>query len=176
MGAGADPIARRGSEQGGRHPYVLLGVQAGVIGASIVALFFLLIDLAADRPLATPNALGAALLLGDPVDLSRALSAPLILGYTAAHGTVFIGFASVAATLLLGSPRLELGPPAIFAVGFGLFAALAAFFFALTLVTDLSAWGTLGAVRVAVANALAAVGITASLVRGVRRARSNASS
>jgi hypothetical protein len=171
MGVGADPIARPEAEQTGRHPYVREGIQAGVIGASIVAVFFLLIDLAAARPLATPNALGAVLFLGERADLSRSLSAPLILGYTAAHGTVFIGFASVAATLLLGSPRLELGPPIILAIGFGLFAALTIFFFALTLVTDLSAWGALGGIRVAAANALAAGGMTASLVLGVRRAR-----
>lgn len=175
MGAGADPITRPDAEDAGRHPYVREGIQAGVIGASIVAVFFLLVDLVANRPLATPNALGAALFLGEPVDLSRALSAPLILGYTAAHGTVFIGFASVAATLLLGSPRLELRLPALLVIGFGLFAALAVFFFALTLVTDLSAWGALGAVRVSVANALAAAGMTASLVHGVRVARSSPS-
>ena len=172
MGAQANPIAPP-EEQAGRHPYIREGVQAGVIGASIVALFFFLIDMAADRPLATPNALGAALFLGEPPDLGRALSGPLILGYTVAHGTLFIGFASVAATLLLGFPRLALEAPAMLAVGVGLLAALAAFFFALTFVTDLSAWGVLGTGRVAAANALAAAGMTASLVLGVRRARAD---
>lgn len=172
MGADAKPIAPA-DEQAGRYPYIREGIQAGVIGASIVAVFFFFVDLAAERPLATPNALGAALFLGESPDLSRALSWPLILGYTAAHGTVFIGFASVAATLLLGFPRLALGVPIMLAVGVSLFAALAAFFFALTLATDLSAWGVLGTGRVAAANALAAAGMTASLVLGVRRARAD---
>jgi hypothetical protein len=172
MGAEANPIATA-DEQAGRYPYVREGIQAGVIGASIVAVFFFFIDLAAERPLATPNALGAALFLGEPPDLSRALSWPLIFGYTAAHGTVFIGFASVAATLLLGFPRLALGAPAMLGIGLSLLAALAAFFFALTFVTDLSAWDVLGTGRVAAANALAAAGMTASLVLGVRRARAD---
>ena len=170
MGAEANPIARP-EDQTGSHPYVREGIRAGVVGASVVAVFFLLIDVAAQRPLATPNALGAALFLGEPPDLSRALSAPLIVGYTAAHGTVFIGFAGVAATLLLGFPRIELSAPVLLGIGLGLFAALAAFFFMLTLVTDLSAWGMLGVGRVAGANALAAAGMTASLVHGRRQAR-----
>jgi hypothetical protein len=171
----SDPSARESrsskatSSQSEDFPNLREGVRAGVIGASIVAIFFLLIDLAAGRPLGTPNALGAALFLGEPIDLSRSLSATLILGYTGAHGTVFVGIASVAAALLLGSRRAELGVPGMLATWLALLVACEIFFLALTLVADFSTWSTLGAGRVAVANGLAAAGMTASLVYGLRR-------
>jgi hypothetical protein len=145
------------------------GVRAGIVGASIVAVFFLAIDLAAERPLATPNALGAALFLGEPIDLARALSATLVLGYTAAHGTVFVGIAAVAASVLLGSRRRATGGALALGTWLGLFAVCELVFFALALLTGVPVSSALGAGRVAVANALAAGGMTASLVRGLRR-------
>jgi hypothetical protein len=151
-------------------PYLKEGIRAGAIGASIVAIFFLLVDLAAGRPLATPNALGAALFLGEPIDLARALSAPLVLAYTGAHGTVFVGIAAVAATLLLGARGAVRGTSLALATWLGVFAVCELFFYALTWLTDLSVWSALGAGRVAVANLMAGAGMTASLLRGLRRA------
>jgi quercetin dioxygenase-like cupin family protein len=90
-------------------PYYRWGLAAGLLGAFVVAVFFLVLDLANGRPLATPNALGAAVFLGEPFDLAREVSWTLVAGYTAVHGGLFLGLALVVSAWVLGSPR---PPPA----------------------------------------------------------------
>lgn len=82
-------------------PYLQNGLLAGVIGAFVVAVYFLVIDVLAGRPFATPSALGAVTFRAEPFDLTRTPELVLIAGYTAIHGTVFIGIASIAAVLML---------------------------------------------------------------------------
>src|SRR5688572_16774181 len=84
-------------------PYYRWGVAAGLLGAFVVAVYFLALDLAAGRPLATPNALGSALFLGAPFDLARPISLTLIAGYTLVHGGLFLGLALLVSSLVLGS-------------------------------------------------------------------------
>jgi len=144
-------------------PYLRHGILAGSLGAFVVACFFLIVDIAAGRPLATPTALGAALFLGEPFDLSRPPDATLIASYTAVHGVAFVGFASIAATLVLGARR----PPksaarrgillagAFFLVTTGFFYGLGA----LLGTPDLGAW------RVLLANLLASVAMAVPLAR-----------
>ena len=83
---------------------------AGVVGAFVVAVFFLIIDLAAGRPFATPTALGATVFLGEPFDLSRTPSLPLVAGYSGVHGGLFVGLALLVSSMVLGSRRPP--PPA----------------------------------------------------------------
>jgi quercetin dioxygenase-like cupin family protein len=90
-------------------PYWRWGAAAGLVGAFVVAVFFLAIDLAAGRPFATPTALGATVLLGRPFDLAQAPSWILITGYSAVHGGVFVGLALLVSAMVLGSRR---PPPA----------------------------------------------------------------
>jgi len=110
-------------------PYYRWGVGAGLLGAFAVAVFFLALDLAAGRPLATPNALGSALFLGIPFDLAQPLRAIVILGYTAVHGALFVGLALVVSALVLGSRRAPPSAPmlALILVG-AFFAALTVLF------------------------------------------------
>jgi hypothetical protein len=152
-------------------PYLRYGVPAGLLGAVVVALFFFLLDLVAGRPLATPNALGAALFLDRPFDVSAPLSPALITGFTAVHGAVFIAMASIAAVLILAARRLPEGGTLFFVMTALLFAACEGVFFGLTLLADLSVWSELGFGRVAVANLLASAGMAALLIRGVKAHR-----
>lgn len=65
------------------------GVQAGVLGAAVVAVWFFVVDLVMGRPLYTPATLGEALrsIFGPvPVDAN----VQLIVLYTIAHFAVFI--------------------------------------------------------------------------------------
>ncbi|HXK21977.1 MAG TPA: hypothetical protein VMS55_04785 [Myxococcota bacterium] len=141
-----------------------VGWASGFIGASVVAVFFLAIDLVAGRPLWTPAALGSALFLGQR--LLPAAHPPLVLvvGYTAVHLGVFAGLGLIAATALSVRPRPRRLANRL-TIGVGLLAAselsFAAFawLFAPTLMGDLGAW------RITAANALAAAAMTAFLGR-----------
>jgi hypothetical protein len=134
-----------------------------VLGAFVVAVFFLILDIAAGRPLATPSALGAVLFLGEPFDLSRPLDPVMIAGYTAIHGTVFIAFASIAAVLLLSigvRPRSDSQRAGVIVVA--LFLAATGIFYVFSQVSGISA---LDGWRVLVANLLAALAMAGPLAR-----------
>lgn len=159
------------------HPYLRWGIGAGVLGALVVALFFGVLDLMAGRPFATPSALGAALFLSEsqPSDPAQPPQGLMVLSYTLVHAALFVGLASVASTLLLGSPRPGRlpSPPvlvvlltAIFFVGLG---ALSTGFWYLT---GSWLWSLLGPERVAFANLLASFAMAVTLACAVRtRAR-----
>jgi len=86
-------------------PYYRWGIGAGLLGAFVVAVYFLAIDLAAGRPFATPNALGSALFLGVPFDPSQPLRPIVIAGYSLVHGGLFLGLALAVSALVLGSRK-----------------------------------------------------------------------
>ena len=60
--------------RGGSAPILREGVVGGLIGAAVVALWFLLFDLARGKPLLTPALLGAAVFYGvnNPIEIGRA--------------------------------------------------------------------------------------------------------
>jgi len=132
-----------------------VGWLAGLLGAAVVALFFLGLDLMAGRPLWTPTALGSALFLGEPVAADAPPVLALVAGYTAVHLGVFAGFGLIAAALLSVRHRAS-GAARVFGIAALLFAAFDLAFWALselcapTLLADLGVW------RVASANVAAA--------------------
>ena len=75
------------------------GILVGFAGATAVALWFLLYDLAAGIPFRTPALLGAALFEGlrDPAALT--ITAGLVFEYSLVHGLAFLVFGVVAAAL-----------------------------------------------------------------------------
>jgi hypothetical protein len=155
-------------------PYVRWGIATGALGALVVAGFFLVVDILAGRPLATPTALGATLFQGAAFDLTRPVSAPLVIGYTAVHGAFFIALASLASSLLLTAPHLNVRFPGLSGVLFAaFFVTLTAMFmsFAGLYENEMSIWHELGGVRVALANLLAAGGMAATLAYAFRRQR-----
>jgi quercetin dioxygenase-like cupin family protein len=83
---------------------------AGLLGAFVVAVYFLAIDLAGGHPFGTPNALGSALFLGVPFDRLQPLRPIVIAGYTLVHGALFLGLSLVISALVLGSRR---HPPSV---------------------------------------------------------------
>jgi len=88
------------------------GFVSGLLGAAVVAVWFLIYDTAAGVPLRTPALLGAALFHGlrDPAAL--VITTPLVLEYTFFHGLAFILFGCVAAGMLAladREPRLLFG-------------------------------------------------------------------
>jgi hypothetical protein len=64
------------------------GTDVGILGGLTVALWFLVLDTIAGRPLLTPSLLGQVVLLGDPTPDRSVIFGPIIL-YTAFHFIVF---------------------------------------------------------------------------------------
>jgi hypothetical protein len=148
-------VSRIGDGDAERLPWVLVGHQAGVLGASVVALFFLVIDVLAGRPLWTPFALGAALFRGEIPAPDAPVELLLVVAYTGIHLTVFIGFGVPAAFQMLARARsphpLRAGLLAIL-----LFVGFEVVFLSLGELFAPGLTGMLGAGRVALANVLAA--------------------
>ena len=85
------------------------GIEAGVLGAATIAVWFFLVDVVSGHPLFyTPNLLGTALFrhgagLDQPQTL--AISFETVLVYTWVHGLVFCAIGGVAAKLLVLAER-----------------------------------------------------------------------
>lgn len=108
---------------GSSGPILREGVAAGLIGATVVALWFLILDAIHGDPLRTPRFLGTAMLQqADPVGA--------VLSYTIVHGIAFIVFGIAGAFLLSGA---EKRPVFLFSFVM-LFLAFEFFFFAVMLI------------------------------------------
>lgn len=139
-----------------------------LIGAGIVALWFLAIDALRGRPLFTPAALGSAMLLGARGEAQVEVSALTVLGYTVLHVGAFLAVAWMAVRLFRAreeEPRAVLGAALLFITMevfvIGVVAILAGW-----LLDALSLWG------LALATLVAAAGMGLYLLRrypGVRR-------
>lgn len=79
------------------------GALAGVIGAVVVAVWFLICDAAAGEVFRTPAVLGAAIFQGVFNPAQVQITLPLVLGYTALHLFAFVIFGIATAVLLLAA-------------------------------------------------------------------------
>ena len=159
------------------YDWPLYALISGVIGAFIVAIVFLVVDLASGRPMLwTPAALGSALFLGEKIgagsDLVPFHRLGIVFAYTMMHGAFFVAFGALAASERLTRRHvreLQTGPALLTALllflGFEATFALLGWLAGPNL--DLAA--RLGTGWVALANALAALGMTATVVLAARR-------
>jgi len=141
------------------HRVVREGVVAGLLGAAVVALWFLIFDALAGRVFFTPAALGSALLFGARGAAEVQITTVTVLIYTLIHIAAFIVLGLVAATLVLAAesqPPILLGMILIFAASEALFLGVVAVFASWVL-------DTLGWVNIVVANLLSAIAIGAYL-------------
>jgi hypothetical protein len=129
-----------------------MGLVAGVVGGGSVALWFLIVDIVAGRPLFTPAVLGAAVFFGlrDPAALT--ISSNAIVAYTVLHFLAFLVVGviiSAVLTEITKTPHVLWLLVEFFVVfEFGFYAAVALFF--APLLEEL-AW-----INVAVGNLIAA--------------------
>jgi hypothetical protein len=133
------------------------GIVAGLIGAAVVALWFLAIDAIQGEPLRTPRLLGAAL-------LRQTAAMPAVLGYTVVHGVAFIAFGVVGALLIAGAERQ---PLFIFALVI-FFTAFEVFFFGVIVILAKWVLDELAGWTVFVGNLLAAAGMLGYFFAGHR--------
>jgi hypothetical protein len=111
------------------------GIAAGLIGAAVIAVWFLLLDTVGGRPLHTPTVLGTAIFRG-----GQGLTAPegvptsveMVVLYTWVHALVFCVIGGLAARLLAVAERQ---PNA----GFGILLIFVVFEFGFVVVTLLFA-------------------------------------
>lgn len=142
------------------------GLITGFIGATAVAVWFLIVDSIAGRPLYTPHILGAAVfgVLGPPRGESAAL---LIVAYTIFHYAVFTLIGIVLAAIVSrgdDDPAVLAGLAVfvvIFQVGFLGFTAL---------LSEWTALGNLAWYQIGAANLVASIVMFTYLVRRHRGA------
>jgi hypothetical protein len=149
----------------GAGEFVLEGMMAGVIGASAVALFFLLVDTLQGEPLFTPSLIADRLFGRDgdahalPVDLAR-VSATVVL-----HGALFVLF-GIVATLLVSRYVKRPFLPALFGA---LFVTLESGFLLASALVIPGAASAIGELEILAANALAALAMALYLRRSPPR-------
>jgi hypothetical protein len=85
--------------------YIREGIIAGMIGAAIVAVWFLIYDAAQGRLFRTPALLGAATFEGVKDPSSVPVAAHLVLQYTVLHGVVFAMIGVLIAYLIVSAQR-----------------------------------------------------------------------
>ncbi len=113
------------------HQTLRRGLVAGLLGASAVALSFLVIDLIFRQALFTPGALGSAFLLGASGPGEIQVNATTVMGYTALHLAAFLVVGLAAAALVNQAdnhPALILGIFLLFVTFEALFIGLVAIF------------------------------------------------
>jgi hypothetical protein len=147
-----------------RSRYLRDGIIAGLIGAAIVAVWFLIYDAARGYPFRTPALLGAAAIQGvlDPGAVT--VSPGLVAQYTVLHGVVFAMVGILIAFLIVSA---QSQPSRLLVVFIALLCFEVAFLAVLTwwahpVVTTVRWWAIL------IGNALAAVGMLAYFFVGYR--------
>lgn len=135
------------------------GVMAGLIGAAVVAGWFLVLDLIIGRLLFTPAALGSALFLGVETPEAVQITVGTVLGYTVIHVGVFLlaGIAFATAVRHAEQQTAVLMGVMLFAVATVTFAVGAMAILASWVLAELTWWG------IAIGNLLAAAAMAAFL-------------
>jgi hypothetical protein len=133
------------------------GIVAGLLGAAVVALWFLAIDWIQGQPLRTPQLLGTAVLR--QLDPGAA-----IVSYTVVHGAAFALFGIVGALLIAGAERQPLFVFAlvIFFTAFEVFFIGAVLIAAKWVLDELAGW------TIFVGNLLATAAMLGYFFRGHR--------
>jgi len=140
-----------------RHALLSEATDAGFIGATAVAIWFLIRDLLAGHPLRTPSVLGQLFLLGERQPDAEGLVFGAVVLYTGVHFIVFVLFALVVTWLV----RLAVDQPV---VRFALLVLFVAFEFCFYVVVNVvsSEVGALFPIwTVVAANLLAAAAMAA---------------
>lgn len=126
------------------------GVLCGIIGAAVVAAFFLVIDTVRGQPFYTPSLLGSVLFLGKGVEEVTSIEATMVFAYTGLHVLLFLVAGGLVAWMV---SQFERNPQfGLVLILLFLLAESVLFGFEVTLVPNLV--GALGAGVVAVANLL----------------------
>ena len=131
------------------------GVAAGLIGASAVALWFLVVDAALREPLFTPSLVASALLLGTPASADHQVDLSMVAAFTAMHSLAFIVFGVVLSWLVDQFSRT----PDLPLIAIGIFLALEGGFVAATKLVVPDVAEVIGHGFIVAGNVFAAIGM-----------------
>ena len=143
------------------HRVIREGVVAGLIGATVVAVWFFIIDLIAGHPLFTPQALGQALMTALPGPSRGEGALQVIMLYTVFHYAAFFVLGMIAVGIIHASER----EPSVLAGFLILFVAFEVGFYLFIMLIQRSLLGNIAWYQIGVANVLAAVFMGRYLVR-----------
>jgi hypothetical protein len=153
------------SAAGGRRvmPAEILGdgTMAGVIGASAIALFFLVVDTARREALFTPSVMASALLRGEAPSQTPEIDLSMVAAYSVLHGAAFVAVGILAAW----ATALRRASVATFTLAIALFAGLELGFLFTCAIVEPRLLEAVGVAPATVGNLLAAVGMAAYLHR-----------
>ncbi len=148
-----------------RHPSdrstIREGIVAGLLGAAVVALFYLGVDLARGIPFLTPSVLGEVVVLRHDHPVATSADMGAVGAYTVVHVVAFVAFGLILAGLVRRGETSSLAR-------YGAFQVLIAFeilFFGLLAVASEGTRGLFPIWSVLVANTLAAVAMAVWLWR-----------
>jgi len=135
------------------HGWIMQGVIAGAIGATAVAVWFLIVDLANGRPLYTPRVLGAAFfgVFGPPAGET---AAQYVIGYTIVH---YAAFALIGVVLAAIVRRATDDPHVLAGLAIFFFVFQVAFYGFVALLSQWDLLGRLAWYQIGAANVLASV-------------------
>jgi len=136
-----------------KHNLAREGAVTGVIGASVVALWFFVIDLMQGHPLATPNVLGEVFVFGAAEPSVTVINLWAVVAYTIVHVLVFAVIGMAMTSLFHASMVSPLARPALLMS----FVVFEFFFLGVTLLFNARTGQNFPAWSVLVANGLAAV-------------------
>ncbi len=141
------------------------GIVVGLLGATAVAAWFLLYDLASGMPFRTPALLGATIFEGLRDPSALVITTALVLKYTVVHGLAFLVFGMAVAGLfaLVDQERRVLFAVFMLFCCFEVFVVGMVMTLAERLIEDIPIWSILGA------NLVAAVVMLGFLFRSHHR-------
>jgi len=150
--AGPEGVGGRAAAR--EHPFRIAedGVMAGIIAAAVVAVWFLVLDIARGQPFLTPSLLGSVLFLGKTVEEAQTLNTVMVFAYTGLHGLAFLTTGVIASWMVAVFAR----NPQFGLVLILVFLLFESVLFGLEVTVVPSLVGALGAVSVGVANLLGA--------------------
>ena len=137
----------------------------GAIGGSAIALFFLVLDSLAGRPLFTPSAIGAALFTGATPDVTAEIRLDMVAFYSVVHFGAFLLLGGVVSKMCRWTGLSRSSPVSVTAL---VFVLLSAAFFGAAWLAMPGIASTIGIVKVLVANAVTAAAMATFFSRAHR--------
>lgn len=138
------------------HNLLKEGAAVGLLGGFTVAVWYLILDLIAGRPLHTPSVLGQVILFGRMSPQTGGVVPSAVLGYTILHLAVFIGLGLLITKLVY----LAVNHPVFMFAGLMLFVVFEVFFSFFTYIFFTATRGLFPWVTTLTANSLAAAVMT----------------
>lgn len=137
------------------------GILTGIVGAAVVAIWFLILDTARGQMLITPSLLGSVIFLGQNPGDVVAVNPFIVFAYTGLHGVLFL----IAGLVIARMFALFEHNPQFGIVILLLFLLFESILFTFAAVVFPNLIGAIGAVAVACGNLFAAIAMFWFLIR-----------